>query len=97
MERGTKEDAALDGTIWKDLLNRLGCLENGCFVAPKKIGEVFITVKSIGGHRTIMLDRHKPAPEGWTYTDDFIVYNDGKGHTFYHAWYSVDSVNTIEA
>ncbi len=87
----------MDGTIWKNLLNRLGCLDNGRFVAPPDIREVFITVKTIGCNRTIHLARGKPTPEGWSYTDDFLIYNDAKGHTYYHAWFSVDFVNTNEA
>ncbi|HEY3267427.1 MAG TPA: hypothetical protein VGM37_10900 [Armatimonadota bacterium] len=87
----------MDGSIWKDLLDGLGCLDNGRFVAPKDIREVFITLRSVGGNRVITLSCGKQAPDGWSYTNDFIVHNDGKGHTLFHAWYDVGSVNVNEA
>jgi len=86
----------MDGRIWKDLLDRLGCLDNGRFTSPETCREVFVGGPNNVGP-CIVLQRGRKPPEGWSYTEDFIIYDDGRGHRVYHAWHHVEIVRTNEA
>lgn len=84
----------MNGNAWKDLLTELGCLDNGRFVCPPEMREVTICVSAYGGGVDLMITHDSRKPGEWSYTDDFIVHRDAKGHASYYAWSGVVAVFT---
>lgn len=83
----------MDGVAWQDLLTRLGCLDSGRFICPPNMREVTIIVSLFGGGVSLMLSRGH-AQSTWSYSEDFIVYQDAAGHASYYSWSGVASVLT---
>ncbi|HEY3412626.1 MAG TPA: hypothetical protein VGM51_06145 [Armatimonadota bacterium] len=81
-------------SCYKGLLTGLGCLADGRFVCPPDLREVTIIVSQFGGGVSMTVSRAGHPPAAWSYTDDFIIYQDGGGHSTYYAWSGVVAVLT---